>query len=47
MSVAGSPSSGMGGGGGGRGTIRVIFTKISNRSGIAVQWNGGFRVAIF
>ena len=23
-------------------TIRVILTKISNRSGIAVQWNGGF-----
>ena len=22
-------------------TIRVILTKISNRSGIAVQWNGG------
>ena len=24
-------------------TIRVILTKISNHSGIAVQWNGGFR----
>ena len=24
-------------------TIRVILTKISNRSGIAVQWNGGLR----
>ena len=23
--------------------IRVILTKISNRSGIAVQWNGGLR----
>ena len=23
-------------------TIRVILTKISNLSGIAVQWNGGF-----
>ena len=23
-------------------TIRVILTKISNRSRIAVQWNGGF-----
>ena len=22
-------------------TIRVILTKFSNRSGIAVQWNGG------
>ena len=24
-------------------TIRVILNKISNRSGIAVQWNGGLR----
>ena len=24
-------------------TIRVILTKISNRSGIVVQWNGGLR----
>ena len=24
-------------------TIRVILTKLSNRSGIAVQWNGGLR----
>ena len=23
-------------------TIRVVLTNISNRSGIAVQWNGGF-----
>ena len=25
-------------------TIRVILTKISNRSGIVVQWNGGLKV---
>ena len=25
-------------------TIRVILTKISNRSGIAVQWNVGLRL---
>ena len=24
-------------------TIRVILTKLSNRSGIAIQWNGGLR----
>ena len=27
-------------------TIRVILTKISSRSGIAVLWNGGFKVII-
>ena len=26
-------------------TIRVILTKISNRGGIAVQWNGGLSVS--